>query len=85
MMKKLEQETQSIAVINTDFCLGCNQPHGENAYPTYIGLGLQAEGRSYSHVCISLCLCCVKAQDYNRVKKNLKYWLMESIAVKLDD
>lgn len=69
--------------LETDFCLGCISTY-PSRQPVLIGIPVEAGEDSYECVCIDLCPSCTKAQDYNKIKKTLRYWLMESITVKLD-
>ena len=83
-MSKLSKEEQ-VAILDSnlmlcwligDICFGCN---GDLNDPkdVLIPVTVQRGEKVYKYVGTTICGACAKAQDYNRVKKGLGYWLSE--------
>jgi hypothetical protein len=70
------------AKIKVPFCMGCISVL-EDYSTVLVDLPVQAGDVEYSSVCIDLCHSCLEEEDYNKVRKNLNYWLMESPAYKI--
>ena len=75
-------ETTQAAKIDVSFCLGCIKPLAKSQ-SVLIGIPVSTPNQDYDYVCVDLCSSCIEAQEYNKIKKTLRYWLMESITVKL--
>ena len=73
------------AVLSTDICPGCYGDYPEIKYPVLISLPLRAGDRTYDYISLFLCPTCTHRQDYNTIKRNLNYLILECQAFKLND
>ena len=65
------------AMIVSDICLSCSATLGEDQKLILLKLPTQRGDKIYPYVAITCCAACAQAQDYNRTKKTLSYWLQE--------